>query len=1557
MDAQNDGAWPSTRNKTTWAVLLGLLGFPLNFLPLQLEIPPHQVSVLFGPILPMLAALAWGPRYGLIAGTLGLGGQFCWFVWPENGWANILIAALNTGWFAWHGYCAQRREETPSWRWTLYIVEFAFRAVYVLCLYTLYRWLFALNPAPWAPQSNTTMAIPVVHAIALKAIFNDYLLIFVCDVLLSLPAMRRFLGMSVHPSLQYNTQIISTSFLAGSALWLLDAWVDYLAFNPQSKSFVQILVLDPTEDEIYRRCMFLIAWLVAGLVVSRHYQGRVRAETALRESEEKYRALVDTTLTGYVVLDENGRVLDANAEYIRLTGRKVLSDIIGRCADEWTAPHDRKRNDLGEMRRRLVHGPVTGLEIDYMDPMGRITPVEINATSLRSSGGLRFLALCRDISERRRTVEALSQYQLLAGQARDIVLFVHQDGRILEANRAAVVAYGYSRDELLSLSINDLRAPETHDSITRQMSRAASEGILFETVHRRKDGSTFPVEVSSRGASLGGEQILLSIARDIRERKRAEQALAERTRQLEAVRTLSEEITRELDSTRLLKLITQRAGALLAAGSATVFLWDEATQLLTSAARHGFGDWQDTVQLKPGEGVAGAVAARREGMIVNDYRTSPYAHPFFLERTSTTAVLGEPLVYRDRLVGVITVDNDGTGRPFTEQDRAALVLFAAPAAIAIENARLFAERSRTEAALRESEARYRRIVETAAEGIWALDADAQTTFVNRKMAEMLGYAPEEMVGRSLFDFMDEGDRPRSVAAMERRRHGVAEQFERMYRRKDETKIVILVSASPIYDDAGRYAGSFGMLTDITERKRSEQALAERTRQLEGVRTVSEEITRELDLGVLLSLIARRATELVGATSGGIYIWDERAETLIPHAYHGPSRLRERFPRRPGEGLMGWIAKERRGVLVNDYRTSPLAHPRTLETTGITAVLAEPFLYRDRFLGVIAVHLEEDARAFTGQDQELLALFATQAAIAIENARLFRSEQQRRQQVEAIRAIGTEMTGELELRPLLDLIMRRAVELAGATGGTLRLWNEAQQLLVPESSIGPDEGQGRLSLRLGEGVAGAVAERREGLVVNDYRNSPYVTPLLLEHTKHVAVLGEPLLCRGRLIGSITVNRTHDQEPFAAEDLQVLALFADQAAIAIENARLFTELEHSFRNLQRAQDELVRSEKLRALGQMAAGIAHDLNNTLAAILGQVELLRLRTSVPEVQEGLDRLGTAAADGASVVRRLQDFARQRPESPLEPVDLATLVHEAVEITRPRWKDEMQQRGQAVNVHVALPDLLLVLGHAPEIREALTNLIFNAVDAMPHGGTLTLRAGVGGQGSGDREQGTETGLYSQPPISWVELVVADTGVGMPEEVRRHAFDPFFTTKGLRGTGLGLSVVYGIMERHGGRIEIASTPGQGTTVTLSFQATHLRAAAPPPRPTPLPSVKRILLIDDDPMVRESLADLLRAVGHIVLEADGGAAGLAILDAHPIDIVLTDLGMGEMTGWEVARRVKARSPHLPVVLLTGWGQQAAMEPDAQELVRTVLSKPVTLEDLLRAIVDATAPAQS
>ncbi len=1045
-----------------------------------------------------------------------------------------------------------------------------------------------------------------------------------------------------------------------------------------------------------------------------------------------------------------------------------------------------------------------------------------------------------------------------------------------------------------------------------------------------------------------------------------------RRKQLEVVRTLSGEITRELDLTSLLALITRRAADLLGVSSGTVLLWDEEAQLLVPQTWQGRGEWVKEVRLRLGEGVAGTVAQRREGMIVNDYRASPYALPFFLERMEATAVLAEPLVCRDRLLGVITVDNKGLGRPFTEKDRELLTLFAAHAAIAIQNAQLYdairlelTERQRAEKALRLTQERYRDLFEHAPV-MYVITGDREGEPIildcNELFLHTLGYRRAQVLGRPLADFYTPGSRRQLLqgGGYQQALKGEFVTEERQLVTCDGRVIETLLQAVPKGDEEGRVSGTHAMYVNITERKRAAEALADRTRQLEAVRTVTEEITRELDLTTLLRLINRRAAELVGSVSGVVWLWDETARCLVPEAWHGFGGWLKEVRLRLGEGVAGTVAQRREGLMLNDYRTSTYAHPLFLEHTGITAVLAEPLLYHDRLLGAITVDNQGVGRHFSEQDRNTLSLFATQAAIAIENARLLDATERAAREARSLYEIAHSLTTSLDPSEVLHLISVKTTELLGTPHAQVVLWDEEAHSLRLGAAYGSEAEQVRTQeFRLGEGVNGIVAETRASLIVNDYQNFPHRVPGM---TELVAVIGVPLLYRDRFLGVLTSHATQPGAAFTQAHLALLTSFADQAAIAIQNAQLFSELNVSYRDLQQAQDELIRSEKLRALGQMAAGIAHDLNNILAAVLARVELLRFRVADPEIRETLKTLETAVTDGAHVVRRLQDFARQRARSPLVPTDLARAVQETLEMTRPHWRDEPQRQGRVIEVRTLLDGISHIQGNAPEVREAVTNLILNAVDAMPQGGVLTLNARQVKQAAGNQIEAAPSPGASRDrprdnPGEWVELTVTDTGTGMSEEIRRRIFEPFFTTKGMHGTGLGLAVVYGIMERHGGHIQVASVPGRGSTVTLQFQAALGPVVARRKASATVAGPRRILLIDDDSWVRESLSDLLRTVGHHVTEADGGAAGLAHLAESPVDLVLTDLVMPEVSGWDVARAIKSRLPGLPVVLMTGWGDQVVKEASERGLVDRVLGKPFPLEEILRVIRELTADRPS
>lgn len=375
----------------------------------------------------------------------------------------------------------------------------------------------------------------------------------------------------------------------------------------------------------------------------------------------------------------------------------------------------------------------------------------------------------------------------------------------------------------------------------------------------------------------------------------------------------------------------------------------------------------------------------------------------------------------------------------------------------------------------------------------------------------------------------------------------------------------------------------------------------------------------------------------------------------------------------------------------------------------------------------------------------------------------------------------------------------------------------------------------------------------------------------------------------------------------------------------------ELEAALERLKAAQAQMVKQERLRALGMMASGIAHDFNNALTLILGHAELIapHLRRSESERESGyLEQLMMAARDATHVVRRLREFyrpAENRDE--FEPLALGDLVAQVVELTRPRWGEGSGAPG--IRVRMDLGETRVVMGHPAELREALMNLIFNAVDAMPSGGEIVV---------GTRQVGDET-----------EVTVSDTGVGMTEEERGHCLEPFFTTKGENGTGLGLAVVYGTVERHGGRISVTSTRGVGTTFTLSLPSVGKADATKEDGQGGVAKCLRILVVDDQAIIAGLMEELLRVDGHEVRAVMSGAEAVEALKGFDADVVLTDESMPEMTGLELLARLRLGGFTKPVILMTGFGNDALERSGgAGDRPDVVLGKPVTLDTLRRAL---------
>ena len=438
---------------------------------------------------------------------------------------------------------------------------------------------------------------------------------------------------------------------------------------------------------------------------------------------------------------------------------------------------------------------------------------------------------------------------------------------------------------------------------------------------------------------------------------------------------------------------------------------------------------------------------------------------------------------------------------------------------------------------------------------------------------------------------------------------------------------------------------------------------------------------------------------------------------------------------------------------------------------------------------------------------------------------------------------------------------------------------------------------------------------------------------------------PLRSESRVFGVLVAAR-RESHSFSSVECEFLRQLSEHVALAAHQAQLYGALQQAYDDLRQTQQAVMQQERLRALGQMASGIAHDINNALSPVSLYTEsLLETEPNLSKRARGyLETIQRAVEDVAQTVARMREFYRPREaQLALTPVPMNDMVQQVVDLTRARWNDMPQQRGIVIRALTELaPDLPRIMGVESEIREALTNLVFNAVDAMPEGGTLTLRTRLAGAAE------------SREP-AFVVVEVADTGAGMDEVTRRRCLEPFFTTKGERGTGLGLAMVFGMVQRHSAELEIDSAPGAGTTMRLFFAVS---AAVPvePGRPAgalEAPSRLRLLLIDDDPILLKSLQDALETDGHVLVTANGGEEGIAAFRAsldrgESFAAVITDLGMPYVDGRQVAAAVKETSRATPVILLTGWGQRLVAEGSVPPHVDRVLAKPPKLRELREAL---------
>jgi len=803
---------------------------------------------------------------------------------------------------------------------------------------------------------------------------------------------------------------------------------------------------------------------------------------------------------------------------------------------------------------------------------------------------------------------------------------------------------------------------------------------------------------------------------------------------------------------------------------------------------------------------------------------------------------------------------------------------------------------------------WERTFDTVPDLICILDAQHTILRINLRMAEKLGISPSEAVGKTCYECVHGLQSPPNFcphAQLLKDKQEHTAEFHESRLGGD-----FLLTCTPWRDRDGQVLGSVHVAHDITERKRDEAARGRLAAIVEGAPAFVGYADAK-DGQILYINRGGRAMIGIGADEdlGGIKIPDvhpEWANRLIREVI---------LPTASREG--SWLGEC--AFLNRDGREIPV-------------------------LMVLQAHRSPggDLETFSTVSYDITAQKQAEEVL-----------QQQFQRINLLNQIAHGVAQRHDLHNILRVVMECLEEHLPIEFGSVLQYDAALGNFTV-GARGSKSGPVAAELGIPEGAVFPAAHtaflpclQGEAVYVPDLAEDTEVVPQKLVGRGLRSSVGVPLQVGDEMFGVLAAVRA-EVDGFDLEDRRFLEQVAEHVSLALQQTQLQERLQTAYDELRQTQEAVMQQERLRALGQMASGVAHDINNALSPVIGYAQLLQMteKNLSAEGKQRLSAIEMAGNDISHIVGRMRELYRQRDANEqLVPVDLNVLIPQVVDLTSPRWKDMPQERGVVVDVVTDLAkDLPEVHGIESEIRETLTNLVINAVDAMPEGGTITIRTMLGSP---------DESVLRIPQSTMVE--VTDTGVGMDEKTLNRCLEPFFSTKGERGTGLGMGMAYGVMQRHEGDLQVESSKGQGTTVRLLFPqrgGTETDPNAGLETDVP-PHALRVLCIDDDLAVGLLLREMLEADGHTAEVCDGGQAGCEAFASaqqlgEPFDVVISDVGMPQMDGRQVARNIKEQSSTTPVILLTGWGARMRTDGDIPSGVDEVLGKPPRMSDLRRAL---------
>jgi PAS domain S-box-containing protein len=789
--------------------------------------------------------------------------------------------------------------------------------------------------------------------------------------------------------------------------------------------------------------------------------------------------------------------------------------------------------------------------------------------------------------------------------------------------------------------------------------------------------------------------------------------------------------------------------------------------------------------------------------------------------------------------------------------------------------RMIEDLKQSQEVIKEAEEKYRMIFENSKDMVFITSLNGKFIEINPAGVEMLGYRNREEMRevrvRDTYIHPEERKRFQEEVAQ----NGFVKDFEVKLKKKDGIPLDCLITATARRDREGCIIGYEGTTKNISYRKKMEEELYQRTKELETLYDLSVLINQNLDIDKVLPMALDRALKLTGFEMGTIYLVSDDGEWLeLKYHQNYPFHLAEAVKRlKRGEGVAGSAIDKKEIITLSiDHYPSPRIIPALIEES-VKTLVGIPLISTGEAVGAIC--LTSRSERLLGQNEiHLFESLGNQIGMTVENTRLLEEIKGSEEKYRAVVEGAHDGICVIGLDNRFRYVNKRMAEISG----------------YPEGE----------------------------LIGRDFRDS------LTGESRQMMVDRFTRWKKGE-----TLSPSFELDLFkVGGEIRHVEISARLMKVDQRSANYICFVK-DLTDHKKLEEQLIQTEKLRALGEMASGVAHDFNNALAAILGNTQLLLYSAQDEETREILKTIEKVARDSAQTVKRLQEFTRKRPRQELFKLDMNSIIQDVVEITRPKWKDEAQGKGIQIEIVSHLGDVPDTAGNASEMREVITNIIFNAIEAMPMGGKIEIRS--------FREKEN------------IHVRIADTGIGMDETTKKKIFEPFFTTKPFSNTGLGLSMSYGIIKRFGGEIEVESRVGGGTTFTLILPVT-LEGAEEKIPDSEIKKAKaaRILVIDDEKTVRDVLAKMLSHANHKVTVATNGEEGVRLFNEQKFDMVLTDLGMPGMSGWEVCRSIKQINSSTPVGMITGWGLEVDQDRKEEAGLDFIITKPFDFNRVVKEV---------